>query len=121
MSIRKVLVCDDSKADRENLVKIVSGFGCAVISATCGKDAVNQAVSEQPDLIFLDVVMPDMDGFETCRSLQKDPSTKNIPIIFVTSKGQKADRVWAQLQGGKDLVAKPYSSDEIVAQLNKSF
>jgi len=120
MSIKKILVCDDSKADRTNLETIVSGAGCVVISASCGKDAVEKAVSELPDLIFLDVIMPDMDGFETCRALQKNPLTKSIPIIFVTSKGQKADRVWAQLQGGKDLVSKPYSSEDIISQINKS-
>ncbi|OUS13721.1 two-component system response regulator [Gammaproteobacteria bacterium 53_120_T64] len=120
MSIKKILVCDDSKADRTKLETIVSGAGCLVISTDCGKDALQQAVSEQPDLIFLDIIMPDMDGFETCRALQNDPDTKSIPIVFVTSKGQKADRVWAQMQGGKDLVVKPYSREDIVAQINNS-
>ena len=117
MGIKKVLVCDDSSADRVNLEKIVSSTGCVVVSATNGEDAVNLAKSEKPDLIFLDIIMPEMDGYATCRALQKDPATKSIPIVFVSSKGQQADRMWAQMQGGKDLVAKPYSNDEIVAQL----
>lgn len=117
MAIRKVLVVDDSTTDRAKLEKIVSGTGCVVISAQNGVDAVAMAKSEKPDLIFLDIIMPEMDGYETCRTLQSDPATKKIPIIFVSSKGQKADQVWAQMQGGKDLVAKPYTEQQIVAQL----
>jgi twitching motility two-component system response regulator PilH len=117
MSAKKVLICDDSLADRTNLERIVMGQGCAVITANNGKDALQKAKAERPDLMFLDIVMPDMDGYATCRALQNDPDTKSIPVIFVTSKGQKADRVWAQMQGGKDLVAKPYEDAQIIAQL----
>jgi twitching motility two-component system response regulator PilH len=91
-----------------------------VITANNGKEALEKAKTEKPDLIFLDIIMPDMDGYATCRALINDPETKNIPVIFVTSKGQKADRVWAQMQGGKDLVAKPYSPDQTVEQLKKT-
>jgi twitching motility two-component system response regulator PilH len=119
MGMKKVLVCDDSNTDRAHLERIVSGTGCLVITATNGKDAIQKAKSEKPDLIFLDIVMPEMDGYATCRALFNDPDTKHIPVVFVTSKGQKADRVWAQMQGGKDLVAKPYSPDEIVQQVEK--
>jgi twitching motility two-component system response regulator PilH len=95
MAIKKVLVCDDSTADRTNLERIVSGMGCIVILATSGKDALEKARTEKPDLIFLDIVMPDLDGYATCRALQNDPETRKIPVVFVTSKGQKADRLWA--------------------------
>jgi twitching motility two-component system response regulator PilH len=61
--------------------------------------------------------MPDLDGFGTCRELASEPSTKDIPVVFVTSKNQKADRVWAQMQGGKGYVTKPYVADAIVDQL----
>lgn len=117
MSVKKVLVCDDSSTDRSNLERIVSGNGCMVITASNGKEALDKARAEKPDLIFLDVIMPELDGFATCRALQNDPDTKSIPVIFVTSKGQKADRVWGQMQGGKNLVAKPYDDAEIAQQL----
>ena len=61
--------------------------------------------------------MPAMDGFATCRALGSDGETKNIPVIFVTSKNQKADRLWAQMQGAKGYITKPYSADEIIDQL----
>ena len=120
MAIKKVLVCDDSSTDRTKLERIVAGAGCVVISASGGAEAVQKAKTEKPDLIFLDIIMPDVDGYATCRALQNDPETKGIPIVFVTSKSQKADRVWAQMQGGRALVAKPYSNEEIVSQLMKS-
>lgn len=120
MSIKKVLVCDDSSADRQNLERIVSGAGCVVITATNGKDALEKAKIEKPDLIFLDIIMPELDGYATCRALQNDSDTKNIPVVFVTSKGQKADRVWAQMQGGRDLISKPYTADAIAEQLKKT-
>jgi twitching motility two-component system response regulator PilH len=119
MAMKKVLICDDSSTDRAKLERIVSGAGYAVISVSGGAEAVQKAKAEKPDLIFLDIIMPDVDGYATCRALQNDPATKGIPVVFVTSKGQKADRVWAQMQGGKDLVAKPYSNEEIVSQLMK--
>ena len=61
--------------------------------------------------------MPDMDVFKTCRELAHDTDTKDIPVVFVTSKSQKADRVWAQMQGGKAYITKPYSADDIVEQI----
>jgi twitching motility two-component system response regulator PilH len=61
--------------------------------------------------------MPGMDGFATCRTLNNEASTKHIPVIFVSSKNQKADRVWAQMQGAKDLVGKPYEASDILAAL----
>ncbi|MFO1372409.1 MAG: response regulator [Candidatus Competibacteraceae bacterium] len=114
---RKILVVDDSPVDLANITNIVAEAGCLVISATNGDEAIKKAKAEQPDLIFLDIVMPNVDGYATCRTLTSDSATKDIPIVFVTSKQQKADRLWAQMQGGKGFITKPYSPDEIVDQL----
>ena len=88
-----------------------------MVTATTGAEAIAMAKAEKPQLIFLDILMPDMDGFEACRKLGSDGATKDIPVVFVTSKGQKADRMWAQMQGGRDLVAKPFTPDQIIEQL----
>jgi twitching motility two-component system response regulator PilH len=61
--------------------------------------------------------MPDHDGFGTCRKLTSDSDTKGIPVVFVTSKHQKADRLWAQMQGAKGYITKPYSADTIIDQI----
>ena len=117
MSMKKILVVDDSNADRTNLERIVSGQGCVVSTAANGREALAAAKVAKPDLIFLDIVMPEMDGYETCRPLKADPDTKDIPVIFVTSKNAKSDKVWAQMQGGQDLVAKPYDDAQIAAHI----
>ncbi len=117
MALNKVLVVDDSPADLKNIRDIVMEAGFSVISATNGKEAIEKAKMEKPGLIFMDIIMPDMDGFATCRALAGNGETKSIPVIFVTSKNQKADRLWAQMQGGKGYVTKPYAADEIVDQL----
>jgi twitching motility two-component system response regulator PilH len=89
------------------------------ISATNGKDAIQSAKSERPDLIFLDIVMLGMDGFAVMRELQKDPVTKDIPVVFVSSKSQKADQAWAKMQGAKGFVPKPISEQAILKEIRK--
>ena len=120
MAINKVLVVDDSDTERTNIKSIVSDTGCIVLSASSGLEAVEIAKNEQPDIIFMDIIMPDMDGYEATRKLNNDPKTRDIPIVFVSSKSQKADKLWAQMQGGKGYVTKPYTADKILSQL-KSF
>src|SRR5258705_12240391 len=97
-----VLVVDDAQTDRELLARLVTGTGHRVITAGDGKEAIEMAKSQKPDLIFLDVVMPSMDGFATCRSLKKDPSTAAIPVVLVTSKATDSDRFWGRKQGADD-------------------
>ncbi len=118
MSINKILAVDDSKVDLINIQNILSDAGYKVITANSGQSAIEKAVAEKPDLIFMDVVMQEMDGYQACRELTHQDATKNIPIIFVTAKGQKADRVWAEMTGAKALVQKPYTPDQIIEQVN---
>lgn len=117
MAIKKILICDDSPTDLANLRSALKDANCVLVEATNGKDAITKAKAEKPDVIFLDIVMPEMDGFATCRSLNDDPETKKIPVIFVSSKNQKADKIWAQMQGAKDLIGKPYEAKEILEAL----
>ena len=117
MTLRKVLCVDDSKADLLNIEKIVMASNLLVVTAANGREAIEKARTERPDLIFMDVNMPGMDGFAATRELAKNPETKGIPVVMVTAKDQKADRVWAQMQGAKGYVTKPYSREDIVAQL----
>jgi twitching motility two-component system response regulator PilH len=119
MTVRKVLCVDDSAAELDLIRKIVSSANLDVVTATNGKDALQCAKSHLPDLIFLDIVMVGMDGFAVMRELQKDPVTSDIPVVFVSSKNQKADQAWAKMQGAKGFVPKPVSEEAILEELKK--
>jgi len=114
MSASKVLVVDDSPVDLQHLKGIVEDAGYQVVTASNGQEAQEKAKSFRPDVILMDVVMDGVDGFEACRSISANADTSNIPIFFVTSKNQKADRVWGELQGGKGMISKPYTREQII-------
>lgn len=117
MAIRKVLVVDDSATDLKNLEQIVSAGGYQVITATSGDEAVAKAKSERPDAVMMDVIMAGMNGFQACRKITSDPETKNIPVILVSSKGEKTDKIWGAEQGAKGYVTKPYTKEQILNEL----
>jgi twitching motility two-component system response regulator PilH len=113
--MKKVLIVDDAQVDAMNLRRIFSDAGWVVVVATGGNEGVALAKTELPDLILMDVNMPGLDGFSATRQIMQDPSTKGIPVVFVTSKDQKADRVFAQMLGAKGFVTKPYTDDQVLA------
>jgi len=117
MSTSTVMIVDDSAIELENLKSIVSNAGYQVVTATNGDEAYQKARQSRPDVILMDIVMDGTDGFEACRNIRADSSTCEIPVVFVTSKNQKADRVWGELQGGKGMISKPYTSDQILETL----
>ncbi len=118
MSLKKALVVDDSATELANIKAILSDAGYMVVTASNGRESLDKARAEKPSIIFLDIVMPDMDGYEACRSLMQDPETKGIPVVFVSSKAQKADKIWGQMQGAKGYVAKPFTAAQIIEQLS---
>ena len=119
MAISKILVVDDTNTDRINLQSILVEAGYSVVTAASGREALEKAASERPDLIFLDIIMEDMDGFQTCRKLCADDSSKNIPVVMVSSKDQKVDMMWARRQGARAYIIKPYTPDQITDQIQK--
>jgi len=118
MSINKVLLVDDSPTDLANIRSIVADAGYMVLTATSGNEAVQIARDEASDLIFMDIVMEGADGYDACREISQDVNTRGIPVVFVSSKNQKADRVWAELQGGKAFITKPYTPEQILEQIS---
>jgi len=117
VAIHKVLIVDDARPDLMNLEKIVSGAGYITLTAINGQQAVEMSKSQMPDVILMDVNMDTMDGFAATRAIGGDASTKSIPVVLVTSKSQKADRVWAQMLGVKGYVTKPYTPDQILSAI----
>ena len=109
----QILIVDDVQTDRELLSRVVTGSGHSVLNASDGKEAINLAKTFKPGLIFLDVVMPSMDGFATCRALKKDPDTAQIPVVLVTTKGTDSDKFWGKKQGADEHVGKPYTTQQV--------
>jgi two-component system OmpR family response regulator len=113
--IPKVLVVDDEPNIRE-LVEVALKFhGCAVNVCATGKDALHQADSYEPDLMILDVMLPDMDGFEVCRTLRT--TGNDVPVIFLTARDTTTDTIRGLTLGGDDYVTKPFSVEALVARV----
>lgn len=114
MDVGKVLVVEDSPTDLHLLNGYLENNGYSTISATSGEEALKMAGSEHPDLILMDVVMPGMNGFQATRSLSRDPATKDIPVIVITSKQQETDKIWAMRQGARDFISKPVDEKTLI-------
>jgi two-component system OmpR family response regulator len=113
--IPRVLVIDDEPNIRE-LVQVALKFhGCSVTLGATGKDALTLAASEKPDLIVLDVLLPDIDGFEVCRRLRAGGD--EVPVIFLTARDTTSDSVTGLTLGGDDYITKPFSVDALVARI----
>jgi two-component system OmpR family response regulator len=113
--IPKVLVVDDEPNIRE-LVEVALKFhGCAVAVSASGKDALHQVDIYEPDLMVLDVMLPDMDGFEVCRTLRAEGN--EVPVIFLTARDTTSDTIRGLTLGGDDYVTKPFSVEALVARV----
>ena len=111
----RVLVVDDEPNIRE-LVQVALNFhGCAVTTGATGQDALQLAYAFDPDLIVLDVLLPDIDGFEVCRRLRS--VANDVPVIFLTARDATADTVTGLTIGGDDYITKPFSVEALVARV----
>lgn len=115
----KILIVDDSPTQMSNLVKIIESQGHTTIQAENGAVGIEKAQTEQPDLILMDVVMPELNGFQATRKLTRDPATANIPIIIVTTKGQETDKVWGERQGAAAYIVKPPKEADLIGTINQ--
>lgn len=114
---QRILVVDDMPANIKILGQAIRGRH-EVSVATNGRQALNLAFSDPPDLILLDILMPDMDGYETCRRLKEDSRTKDIPVIFVTSKDDLEDETLGLELGAVDYITKPFHLPIVLARIN---
>jgi twitching motility two-component system response regulator PilH len=117
MAIKKILVVDDSPTERHFMVELLTKNGYQVITAENGEDGIAKAKAELPDLVLMDVVMPGLNGYQATRTLTRDESTKNIPVIVCTSKGQETDKIWGLRQGAQDYMVKPVNGEELLAKI----
>jgi len=119
MAINKILLIDDTPSQMEAFKKAMPNTGARIITGNSGQDAIDLSLSENPDIIFLDIMMDNVDGYNACREITSNPATKDIPVVFVSSKGQRADQMWAERQGGRALLTKPVNTEQIEEQLKR--
>jgi twitching motility two-component system response regulator PilH len=113
---RNILIVEDNQVDRTRLEQLLAGAGYMVSTAENGEQAIASVKRSKPDAIFMDVNMPGMDGFAATRALRGDAGTRDIPVVLVSAKDQKADKAWGQMLGARGYVTKPYTDDQILAQ-----
>lgn len=113
----KILVVDDTPASLKLLTDIMKSEGYEVRSAINGELALNAAAISPPDLILLDIRMPEMDGFEVCKRLKAAPETQEIPVIFVSAASETDEKVHGFALGAVDYVTKPYQRDELLSRV----
>ncbi len=113
--MKKALVVDDSKSEQKLVQALLEKLDLEVSLADNGAEALAWLKgNEQPDLIFLDIVMPDMNGLDLCREIRENLGYKDVPIIFCSNKSQEFDRFWALRQGGNAYLTKPYSPMDFI-------
>lgn len=115
MRFQKILVVDDSPTELHMVIDILNRHKVPeIITATNGLEAVAKSAEEMPDLILMDVVMPEMNGFQATRKIKKNPGTAGIPVVIISSKDQETDKVWGKRQGADEYLTKPVNEKELI-------
>ncbi|NNG13054.1 MAG: response regulator [Halobacteria archaeon] len=116
----KIMIVDDSPTDTYLLQAILERNGYQTLTAENGDEGIEVARLIKPDLILMDVVMPEMNGFQALRVLGSDPDTSSIPVILVTRKDQKVDRAWGMRQGARDYITKPVNEGALLHTISET-
>jgi twitching motility two-component system response regulator PilH len=110
------MIVDDSPTEVHIMRTALEKHGFQTMSAADGTECLSLAREVRPDLIFMDVVMPGLNGFQATRTLTRDPQTKSIPVVMITTKDQVTDRIWGLRQGAVDYLVKPVDESDLVAK-----
>ena len=114
-----ILVIEDHEDNRRIIRDLLTNAGYRIIEAVCGQDGVNAAAAQHPDLILMDIQLPDFDGYEATRRIKANPVLHQIPIIAVTSYALSGDDVKAFKAGCDDYVTKPFSPRALLSKINE--
>jgi twitching motility two-component system response regulator PilH len=115
----RVLIVDDSPTDKQAIHDMLKNHGHQFLFAADGISGFDIAKKEKPDIILMDVVMPDANGYQTTRRLAQDATTAHIPVVMISSKNQETDRVWGMRQGASAYICKPTSEEELSSVIKK--
>lgn len=116
---KRALVCDDLASDRLILTQILRKLGLEVIEAKSGKEGIEMAKANKPDIIFMDIVMEDVNGFQVVREISKNPETSHIPVIMVSTKDRAPDIMNSKANGAKGHICKPAKLEVIKDEMKK--
>lgn len=114
----KILVIDDSKTIRRTAETLLSKEGCQVFTAIDGFDALSKIADHQPDLIFVDIMMPRLDGYQTCSLIKHNKLFKNTPVVMLSSKDGLFDRARGRIVGSEQYLTKPFTKDELLGAIS---
>jgi twitching motility two-component system response regulator PilH len=117
MQIRNVLIVEDSPTDSKQLCDMLTKNGFGVVAVGSAEEALARVKQAKPDLVLMDVVLPGQNGFQATRTLSRDDSTKDVPVIICSSKSQATDKVWGMRQGAKNYLVKPVKQTELLAMI----
>jgi twitching motility two-component system response regulator PilG len=115
----KVMVIDDSKTIRRTAETLLKKAGCEVITATDGFEALSKITDQNPDVIFIDIMMPRLDGYQTCALIKNNHLYKNTPVILLTSKDGLFDRARGRIVGSDQYLTKPFTKDELLSAITE--
>jgi len=110
----KAMVIDDSKTIRRTAETLLKKVGCEVITALDGFDALSKIADQKPDIIFIDIMMPRLDGYQTCALIKNNKEYKNIPVVMLSSKDGLFDKAKGRIVGSDQYLTKPFSRDELL-------
>ena len=116
----RILIVDDSPSQLMGIRRIVESLGHEALTAEDGAAGVEAAKRELPDLILMDVVMPNLNGFQATRSITRDPATRHIPVVLVTTKDQETDKVWGMRQGARAYITNPFNDAELSDTISRA-
>ncbi len=115
----KVMVIDDSKTIRRTAESLLKKAGCEVTTATDGFEALAMIADHHPDVIFVDIMMPRLDGYQTCALIKHNDVFKNIPVIMLSSKDGLFDRARGRIVGSEQYLTKPFTKDELLGAIKR--
>ena len=114
----KVMVIDDSKTIRRSAETLLKKVGCEVVTAIDGFEALAKINSHKPDIIFVDIMMPRLDGYQTCALIKNNQNFKSTPVIMLSSKDSIFDRARGRIVGSEKYLTKPFSKEDLINAIN---
>jgi twitching motility two-component system response regulator PilH len=113
--VATILIIDDSPTDVRVFTTLLERAGYQVIAVSSAEEGIERVRADLPDLVIMDVIMPGMNGFQATRTLTRDPVTKAVPIVMITTKSMETDRVWGLRQGARAFITKPVNEKELLS------